>query len=222
MVGVVPIARATFDRWGSVGWEGGAAGGAWAGCESAAGAARCADGFGGVGREWAVVQGRPGSGPTISVPHPLHQPPKTRSVLLAVALVACQEFDPDDADLSGTWLLSDSTVFPLPEGPFNTCLMRNVRLEVDPGPPAECSRKPGREGPCNARSMVYGGSRYHMTPLITIHYRISRDGQRIVFVFSNHSDTIYTGHLGSNDRMGGPVHPQGHGGRLGSWRAVRH
>ena len=25
MVGVVPIARATFDRWGNVGWEGGAA-----------------------------------------------------------------------------------------------------------------------------------------------------------------------------------------------------
>jgi hypothetical protein len=54
------------------------------------------------------------------------------------------------------------------------------------------------------------------------HYHISRDGQRIVFVFSNHSDAIYTGHLGSNDRMGGSVHPQGHGGRLGSWREVRH
>lgn len=132
----------------------------------------------GRGREWALVQGRPGSEPTISVPHPLHQPPKIRSVLLAVALVACQEFDPDDADLSGTWLLSDNTVFPPPEGPFNTCLMRNVRLDVDPGPPAGMFAQT-REGPCNARSMVYGGSRYRMTPLITITFLVMDSGSSL-------------------------------------------
>jgi hypothetical protein len=136
--------------------------------------------------------------------------PKIRSVLLAVALVACQEFDPDDADLSDTWLLSDSTVFPLPEGPFNTCLVRNVRLVVDPGPPAGMFAQTRPGGPMQCE--INGVWREPVPCDPSDHYRISRDGQRIVVVFSNHSDTIYTGHLGSNDRMGGPVSP------AGSWR----
>jgi len=140
-------------------------------------------------------------------------------ILVSGGLGGCQAFDADSVDLSGMWLLSDSTVFPMPSGPFNTCLVRNVRLEIHAGPPTGmfARTRPGGTQQCEINGVWQSPHSYD----IDQHYSISREDERIVFQFSNRPDTIYTGDLGSNDRMGGAVHPQGRGGRQGTWRAIR-
>jgi hypothetical protein len=137
--------------------------------------------------------------------------------VLIVSSSACGEFDPESADLPGTWRISDSTFVSTPDGPFNTCLVRNLPILIHDGPDSAMlvQTRPGGSLQCEINGVWRDPQPYDPN----YHYSLSRTGDSVRMRFPQ-GDTVYVGRLSSDNRMNGLVHPQGRG-RQGTWRARR-
>jgi hypothetical protein len=135
--------------------------------------------------------------------------------VLIVSSSACGEFDPESANLAGTWRISDSTFVSTGEGPFNICLVSNLPLLIHDGPDSAMlvQTRPGGTFQCEINGVWRNPQPYDPQ----YHYSLSRIGDSVSMRFPQ-GDTVYVGRLRSDDRMNGIVHPQGHG-REGMWRA---
>jgi hypothetical protein len=134
---------------------------------------------------------------------------------MGIACDSGKAFDPATADLSGTWLYSDSTLFTNPGPPANPCLLRNQQASLT----YDSASASYAVIFTNTGTLQCDGG----TPAPAIHNPtlfLTQSGDTLLFVNGFH-DLAKTGALSSARMMSGVIREAGSNGRSGTWTARR-